>query len=117
MPSAISPTSPVLGGSAVPTVAADATGNFITPGGTDVVVRIHNGSGSTVTVTLDDPTTSQPEGAAAINADAVISIPTLTARYIVLNKARRARFANPADGKVSWTYSAVTTVTVEAVAV
>lgn len=117
MPSAISPTSPVLGGSAVPTVAADATGNFVIPGGTDVVLRINNGSGSTVTVTLDDPTTPVPEGSVAVNPDAVISIPTLTARHIVLNKARRARFASPADGKVSWTYSAVTTVTVEAVAV
>jgi hypothetical protein len=107
--------------SALPVVpvanVADATGNFVVPGNTNMAIRINNGSASSITVTLDDPTTPQPEGAAAINPDAVITIAAGAARYIVLDKTRRARFINPANGRVSWTYSAATTVTVEVVAV
>lgn len=99
--------------------AADATGNYITPGASDkrVVIRINNGGASPITVTLDDPNTATPEGAAAINPDAVFTCTNGQARVITLSGARLRRFLNSSNGRVNWTYSAVTTVTVEAVSV
>jgi hypothetical protein len=96
-------------------VAADATGNYIVPGtARRMVVRIANGGGSPITVTLDDPNTATPEGAAAINPDAVITVTNAQSRVIVLSGARLRRFLNATNGRISWTYSGVTTVTVEA---
>lgn len=98
--------------------AADVTGNYVVPGNTDFAIRVNNGSGVSVTVTLDDPTTTNPEGVSpAINPDVAIAIPAGAARYILMNKARRARFTNPTNGRVLFTASPVASVTVEVVAV
>ena len=98
--------------------AADATGNYIVPGTTPrVVVRINNGGGAPITVTLDDPNTATPEGAAAINPDVAITVTNGQSRAIVLTRARLRRFLNASNGRVSWTYSGVTSVTADAVSV
>ncbi len=108
--------SPTIG-AAVTAATADATGNYVIPAGQNLILRINNGSASSMTVTLDDPTTATPEGTGVtISPDPVLTIAAGAARYVVLNSARRARFTDPATGRVSWTYSLATTVTVEVVA-
>ena len=107
---------------AIPTTvassAADATGNYIL-GNQDVVVRINNGSGGSITVTLDDPNTPAPEGVTpgGTYPDVVTTVAAGTGRYYVFNTARRTRFTDPNTGRINFTYSAVTSVTVEVVAV
>lgn len=106
--------------SAIPVVpvanAADATGNYVVPGRLEMAIRITNGSGGSITVTLDDPTSVQPEGTGVtFNPDPAFSIAAAASRYIVLTKERARRFVNPATRRVSWTYSAATSVTVEVI--
>lgn len=99
-------------------VAADATGNYVVVAGAKrIVIRVNNGGGSPITWTLDDPNTATPEGAAAINPDVAITVTNGQARTVTLSGARLARFLNTTNDRVSWTYSGVTTVTVEAVSV
>lgn len=107
--------------SAIPLVpvanAADATGNYVVPGSNLLAIRITNGSGVSINVTLDDPTSTTPEGVGVtFSPDPVFPIAAAASRYIVLNRDRKTRFTNPANGRISWTYSAATTVTVEVVA-
>jgi len=106
--------------SAIPGVpvsnAADATGNYVVPNSSLMVIRITNGGGSSITVTLDDPTSVAPEGTGVtFGPDPAFSIAAAASRYIVLTHERKARFTDPATGRVNWTYSAVTSVTVEVV--
>lgn len=108
--------------SAIPVVpvanAADATGNYVVPGTSLVAIRVVNGSGVTVTVTVDDPNTVAPEGAAlgAAYPDAVFTVAAGAARYLTLTRARKSRFMNSDTGRVSFTIAPVTSVTVEVVA-
>ena len=98
--------------------AADATGNYIVVGSLKrVQIRINNGGGAPITVTFNEPTTATPEGAAAINPDVATPVTNAQARSWTLSGARLRRFTNPANDRIEWTYSAVTTVTVEAVSV
>lgn len=106
--------------SVTPTVNnADATGNYVTVGPNDRVMLIFkNTSGSIVTVTLDDPTSTTPESATAFNPDVAISVAATTGiRVVRLTGARLRRFRDPATNRINWTYSAATNVTVEAYAV
>lgn len=95
--------------------AADATGNFVVPADSrqDVAIRINNGSAGAITVTLDDVNTATPEGAQSFNPDVQLAVPAGAARYFVIQDT--TRFLNPANGRISWTYSAAATVTVEVV--
>jgi hypothetical protein len=107
--------------SAIPAVpvanAADATGNYVVPGSSLVAIRITNGSGGSINVTLDDVTTATPEGqGVTISPDPVFPVAAAASRYILLDRARKSRFVHPVTGRVSWTYSAATSVTVEVVA-
>ena len=109
------PTTPVAN-------AADATGNYIIPGNADVLVRINNGSAVSTVVTLNDPTTPNPEGSGAVTTpstwpDVAITIAAGAARTLLFNKARRARFVNPANGRIEFSTTPVTTVTFEVYAV
>lgn len=115
------PTQLTPAAAAIPTVpvgnAADATGNYVVPGAGLFAIRITNGGGASITVTLDDVASVQPEGTGVtFSPDPVFTIAAAASRYILLTKARKARFVNPANGRVNWTYSAVTSVTVEVVA-
>lgn len=114
MPTQLNPVAPGLPITPVAN-ASDVTGNYIVPDG-DVVLRITNGSASSITFTLDDPTTPTPEGAGAINPDAVFTIAASAVRYVVLNARRRRRFTNPTNGRISWTVvTAATTVLIEVI--
>jgi len=95
--------------------AADATGNYVQCAlGDRIAIRVANASGSAVTVTLDDPTSQAPEGYTGYNPDIGISVPATTGvRTILLTPERVARFRDPATGRINWTYSAATSVTVE----
>lgn len=97
-------------------VNADATGNYVVvPAGTTrVVVEVVNGAGAPITWTLDDPNTATPEGAAAINPDAVITVTNAQSRVAVFSGARLRRFLDSATRRINWTYSSATTVTVKA---
>lgn len=120
MPTLITPAAAGLPVTAT-SASADATGNYIIPSnGVDVVVRINNGSGASINVTLDDPNTTVPEGSSATGStypDVVAAIPAGAARTFVFTQARRTRFVDTTTGRINWTYSAATSVTVEAVAV
>lgn len=96
-------------------INADVTGNYIVPGSVKrVTLRFVNGAGVTQTVTLDDVITGSPESATQFNPDVAIAIPAAGVRYVVLSGDRLARFLNKTNGRVSWTYSAVVTLTLEA---
>jgi DNA-binding beta-propeller fold protein YncE len=98
------------------TVAVDATGNYVVvPVGTRrLVVEVVNGAGAPITWTIDDPTSATPEGAAAINPDAVITVTNAQSRVAVFSGARLKRFMDPVTRRINWTYSSGTTVTVKA---
>lgn len=90
--------------------AADAAGdNFTPPGSNPVFLWIVNGSGSSVTATVDDPTSVTPEAATQWNPDAACVIPAGGTRLFKLGAV--ARFTDPTTGKVTISWSAVTSVT------
>lgn len=90
-------------------VAAAGGGDKAKPGeGVFLVVR--NTNGATRDVTINDPTSKNPGAAVAFNPDVTVTVPATTGEvWIPLTE----RFADPADGGLaSWTYTAVTGVTV-----
>lgn len=101
-----------LGLTATPSaLSADATnGNAFTPLSDSTLLRIINGSGSSTTCTVDDPTSVSPSGATQFNPDASIACPAGAARMCVLSTAR---FADPTTGKVNLAWSVGTSVTFE----
>lgn len=102
-------------GTAPSAAVADATGNYIIPGSaTRVILRIANASVSSMTVTLDDVNSTGPSSATAFNADVVVTIPASSQKYVKLTGRELARFKDAVTGRISWTYSAATSVTVEA---
>lgn len=105
---------PGLGTAPVP-ATADAAGNYIVPGSAArVILRIANASVSSMTVTLDDVNSTGPSNASQFNADVVVTVPASSQRYVKLVGRDLARFKDNATGRISWTYSAATSVTVEA---
>lgn len=72
-------------------------------------LHVKNGGGSSVTVTVDDPTSVGPTGAAAFNPDLAVSVPAGQERMILIDANRHQ---DPADDLVDITYSGVTSVTV-----
>lgn len=104
---------------AATSTSANVDGNFIDVGTNDrVVLRFANTDGSSKTVTFDDPNSATPESATAFNPDVSVVVPATTGVMVVLlDGARLRRFRDPATGRINWTYSAVTTVKVEAFAV
>jgi hypothetical protein len=97
----------------VPTfVAATGGGDTITPTAGDsrlLALWVKNGGGSSITVTVDDPTSGSPGAATAFNPDTATTVPNGSERLIPLDPGR---FRNPANGQIAITYSGVTTVTV-----
>lgn len=93
--------------------AADATGNYIVPTTREVTLRFVNGAGVSQTVTLDDVVTGTPENATAFTPDVAIAIPAAGIRVVKLSGDRKARFLNTSNGRISWTYSAAASLTVE----
>ncbi len=90
---------------------ADATGDKFAIGSTPVFVRISNGSGGSITATLDDPNTLTPEAAQTFNPDVQFVVPAGASRVVKVSDGRR--FNAVADGLATLTYSSATSVTVE----
>lgn len=91
-----------------PTFVAAAGGGDGVPvsGGQKAFLRVKNGSGSPINVTLLDPG-STPLGVA--NGGKVVAVPATTGDVLI---ALNPNVLNAATGNVEWSYSAVTTVTV-----
>lgn len=92
--------------------AASAGGDFFKPrssGGVVVLMHIKNGGAAAITVTIDDPTSVSPVGAAAWNPDMQVAVPAGAERIFPVTPPDRF---TDAAGNVNVTYSAVTTVTV-----
>ena len=90
-------------------VAAAGGGDKHVPGDGSFI-EVKNGSGSPITVTIDDPNSIAPAGAATFNPDLSVSVPATTGDRMI--GPLGARFANPADGLCAITYSAVTSLTI-----
>jgi hypothetical protein len=86
-------------------------GDKVRPGAT-TFLHVKNGDASDKTVTIDDPTSVKPRGAASWNPDLVVVVTAGEERMI---GPLGDRFAG-SDGLVAVTYSAVTSVTVAAIA-
>jgi len=91
-------------------VAAAGGGDTFTPTGTDHhIIHVKNGGGSSITLTVDDPTSATPTGATAFNPDLAVTVTNGQERMIEVDLSR---FVNPANGQVAITYSGVTSVTI-----
>lgn len=95
-------------------VAADATGNYVIPaaGSGGVAIRIINGSGASITATLDDVNSVSPPNAQSFNADVQQAIPAGAVRTFRIKDM--SRFLDQNTGRISWSYTAAGSVTVEA---
>lgn len=89
--------------------AADAAGDRFQPGD-DVKLHVKNASAAAVTATVN----SQKVCDQGVDHDLAVSVPAGGER--VIGPLPANRFADPADGLVKVTYSAVTSVTVAALA-
>jgi hypothetical protein len=96
-----------------PTYAAAGGPDFITAAqtGRPYLLHVKNGSGVSVTVTVNDPTSVGPVGASAFNADVALAVPAGQERMLELDPVR---FKDPVTGQIDITYSATTSVTVAA---
>lgn len=100
-----------LSGTAVSYSAAAGGGDeFPNDGATKLHVK--NGSGSSITVTIDSPNTCNFGLSANAAHDLTVTVPAGTDKFIGPFTADRF---NDANGHVTFTYSAVTSVTVAAV--
>jgi hypothetical protein len=87
-----------------PTYASAASGGDQAPVGEKLVLHVRNGDATSKTVTVATPGTVDDLAV----ADAAQTIPASGAAFIPLKNA----FRDPATGRASITYSAVTSVTV-----
>ena len=94
-----------------PAFAAAAGGGDKVPPNDRGYLHVKNGSGSPITVTVVTPGLDKYGQA---RADIAVSVPATTGERII--GPFPADLADPADGLVAITYSAVTTVTVSAIA-
>lgn len=98
-------TSTTITGATATAVAAGAGGDdFPNDGAT--VLKVINGGGGAITVTINDTGTEQPVGATSFNPDVQVSVPAGATRYI--GPFPESRFGS----SVGVTYSGVSSVTV-----
>lgn len=92
---------------------ADATGDkFAMPAsGGPVYLRITNGSGSSITCTIDDPNSVTPTGATSFNPDVAVAVPAGASRVVKVGDP--TRFTNASDSLVALAWSAAASVTFE----
>lgn len=94
-------------GGTTPSIRSAAAGDKLTQPGDRSFLRVTNGAGAPITLTITVPgTTSYGEN----NPTKIITITNATSRYIPI----LAAYGNPADaGKVTLTWSATPTITFE----
>jgi hypothetical protein len=95
----------------ITTQAAAAGGDTLKPGD-NVRLMVRNGGGSSINVTINRYPATDPEGVA--ETALVVAVANGAEKWI--GPLGGSRFANPANGNVEITYSAVTSVTVAAIA-
>lgn len=101
---------PDIDGETLALVAATAGGDTIHRGNaTSFGLVVNNASAAAITVTVDDPTSSGPSGAASFNPDVGIPVPAGT---MVVTAIDVNRHADRNTRLISLTYSAVASVTV-----
>ncbi len=106
---ALTPVNADLDGAAVTFASASGGGDSISAGrGQTYLVHFRNGSGGSITVTVNDPTSTTPEGAKQFDPDTTIVVPAGAERLARLSSSR---FMD-ADGNILMTYSGVTSLTV-----
>lgn len=89
----------------VPTFHAAALTDVLNQNDGRVVLYVKNGSGGSINVTIDDPTSAAPVGSAGFNPDAVIAVPATSEK--VIGPFPVNRFTE----SVGLAFSAITTVT------
>lgn len=94
----------VATGGTSPTYTAAAAGGDTAPVGTNLLLHVINGSGSSITVTVVTPGTA--DGLAI--ADTAKAVAAGASGFVPL----RSVYRDPVSGRAAITYSAVTTVTV-----
>lgn len=94
-----------------PSYATAAGGGDKVACGPGTFLHVKNAGGASITVTIDDPTSVGPPGAATFNPDLSVAVTNGQERMI---GPITDRYANPADGLAAITYSGVTSVTVGA---
>lgn len=93
--------------------AAGAGGDTVNPRGSEsIYLHVKNGSVGAITVTIDDPTSKSPVGAAAFNPDLAVPVPAGQERKIHLSPL--SRFVNASDKLVHLSYSSAGSVTIGA---
>jgi hypothetical protein len=107
---AYTPVNPNLTGAAPALVAVASSDTFANNG--SVILHVHNGNASTLTVTITDPTSAAPSGLAFTTAGVVVSLLTGTDKYI--GPFNTNRF-NDASGNVTVGYSVTSSVTAEVI--
>lgn len=105
------PDRPGVAGAVVTSHNAAASDSFTNNG--KVMLRVTNGGGAPITLTVDDPSSVSPTAATAWNPDAAITIANGATK--VIGPFPPSRF-NDANGRVQLAWSATTSVTWEAVA-
>jgi hypothetical protein len=105
----LSPQQIAVTGTVITYAAAGAGGDSCSPDDR-VFLRVKNGSGSSINLTLVVPGTTWGQA----NPDPVIAVPATTGEVSI---ALPAGLVDLSTGLISWTYSAVTTVTVALVRV
>lgn len=99
---------PSIGGTAAAPVAASGGGDTVAPGNNSFI-RVTNGGGSSINVTVAVPGNTKYGQA---QPDVVVAVAAGVAKLIGVLPAD---LADPSDGLVHITYSSVTSVTVEAI--
>lgn len=91
--------------------AAAAGGDTVAPGTDTRPLNLHvkNGGGSSITVTVTDPTSQNPGAATSFNPNAAITVTNAQERMIRLDPSR---FRDTSTGNIAIGYSAVASVTV-----
>jgi len=99
---------------ATPAYAAVAAADYIIPGasgqGVKYLIHVKNAGASPDNFVIDDPTTTGPPGATAFNPDTTFAVPAGGERMIYVRNMDR--FIDPATGRVNFTNSFITTVTI-----
>lgn len=98
-------------GTAITFSAASASDTFANTGNERFVIK--NGSGSSINVTFDSPTTCEFAAAASSAHDLVVAVAAGAETWV--GPLSMARFNDPSTGLVTVTYSSTTTVTVAVV--
>lgn len=96
---------------AVPALTAVASADKFLNNG-HMLLHVHNGSVSSVDVTIDDPRSTSPSGAVSFNPDVTVAVAAGADKYIGPFDPNRF---NDANGFVNIAYSAITTITAEVI--